>query len=903
MADRTIRRSSAGPAWLAVWAVLAAAPLPSPAPAAEKTSKRPLREVVVVFKTHFDIGYTDLAANVVRRYRTSMIDGALAVVDASRELPPEQRFVWTIPGWPMAKILEDWPGQTDARRGRLRKAFKEGRFVVHGLPFTLHTESLELEELVRGLGFSSRLARSAGLELPRDAKMTDVPSHSWVLPTLLKHAGVEFLHLGCNFACPTPDVPVLFWWEGPDGSRVLTMYSGGYGTGLLPPGNWPHATWLAMIMTGDNHGPPSPGSVKRLLETARKKLPGVKVRLGRLSDFSDALRKEKPQLPVLRADMPDTWIHGVMSMPIETGIARSTRPAIAALESLNTLLGIWGVRARPAGKVVAAAYAHGLRFGEHTWGIDSKGFGPRAYGTAWQEIRGKGRYKRLEESWVEKGADIWKMQKLIQPALAANATALAGAVRRAGRRIVVFNPLPWRRGGIVRVTVTGAAPAALQEVESGKRLAVQKQGKAVCFLARDVPPMGYRTYACVDPAAGAGGGLAGTADGRTIENDFFRVKLDPAGGAIASLVDKRTGRELAGASKQYRFGQYLYERHGRAEVERYLNAYLRTRPGWAVADLGKPGLPPASEAPYAAAVAGNMSLSIRRGPVSVSATMKAPPSKAVPHAVTLTVTLHRALPVVDLAWSIRDKKADPWPEAGWLCLPVNAKRPAFRLGRPGGIADPAKDFIRSSNRDAYCLNGGLAVLGADGGGMGLCAVDCPLVSLGRPGSWRYSRDYVPTSPVVFVQLYNNQVSTNFQQWIAGSWTARVRLWAVDKYDSEASLVTPAAEARVPLQAAAFDGPAGTLPTQQAGLELSRKGVAVTAFGANPDNGGLVLRLWEQAGRDGPCQVRLPKGLKVRSVQPCDLRGRAVGKAVPVENGRFEIAIGHYAPVSVLIATD
>ena len=43
-----------------------------------------VEEVVVVFKTHFDIGYTDLARNVVNRYRTSMIDNALAVPDRSQ---------------------------------------------------------------------------------------------------------------------------------------------------------------------------------------------------------------------------------------------------------------------------------------------------------------------------------------------------------------------------------------------------------------------------------------------------------------------------------------------------------------------------------------------------------------------------------------------------------------------------------------------------------------------------------------------------------------------------------------------------------------------------------------------------------------------------------------------------
>ena len=108
-----------------------------------------LREIVVVFKTHFDIGYTDMASNIVQRYRTTMMDKALEVVDQNRDLPPEQQFVWTVSGWPMHKILQDWPGQSPQRKERVERALREGRFVVHGLPFSTHTELLEAEEIGR----------------------------------------------------------------------------------------------------------------------------------------------------------------------------------------------------------------------------------------------------------------------------------------------------------------------------------------------------------------------------------------------------------------------------------------------------------------------------------------------------------------------------------------------------------------------------------------------------------------------------------------------------------------------------------------------------------------------------------------------------------------------------------
>ena len=141
---------------------------------AAETSAGGVRQVIVAFKTHFDIGYTEMASNVVQRYRTTMIDAALKVVEQNRSLPPEQQFVWTIPGWPATQVLADWPGQSPERQRRIRQAFKEGRFVVHGLPFSLHTELFEPEDLVRGLGYSARLARGLAPELPRDAKMTDV---------------------------------------------------------------------------------------------------------------------------------------------------------------------------------------------------------------------------------------------------------------------------------------------------------------------------------------------------------------------------------------------------------------------------------------------------------------------------------------------------------------------------------------------------------------------------------------------------------------------------------------------------------------------------------------------------------------------------------------------------------
>src|SRR4030095_13509794 len=65
-----------------------------------------VKEIILVFKTHFDIGYTDFAEAVVQKYSTTMMQNALAIVEKNKNLPPEKQFVWTVSGWPMEQILK-----------------------------------------------------------------------------------------------------------------------------------------------------------------------------------------------------------------------------------------------------------------------------------------------------------------------------------------------------------------------------------------------------------------------------------------------------------------------------------------------------------------------------------------------------------------------------------------------------------------------------------------------------------------------------------------------------------------------------------------------------------------------------------------------------------------------------
>ena len=80
---------------------------------------------------HVDIGYTNWAEGVLQQYTEDMLDETLKSIDETSDLPKEEQFVWTIPGWPLKYMLEN---SSDERRLRLEKAVREQRIVTHALP-------------------------------------------------------------------------------------------------------------------------------------------------------------------------------------------------------------------------------------------------------------------------------------------------------------------------------------------------------------------------------------------------------------------------------------------------------------------------------------------------------------------------------------------------------------------------------------------------------------------------------------------------------------------------------------------------------------------------------------------------------------------------------------------------
>ena len=162
-------------------------------------------------------------------------------------------------------------------------------------------------------------------------------------------------------------------------------------------------------------------------------------------------------------------------------------------------------------------------------------------------------------------------------------------------------------------------------MEGGPVIAISHEGPAVegpysviRFVAKDVPPLGYRTYVVADerPAAVE---LAVDEKASTIESPFFRATLDAKRGRITSLIDKRSGRELVDAEAPQGFGQYFYERFSYKELVDWTNKslypqYLAHKMLFSAFDMPQ-------DAVYSSALPENMSLSMKQTPIDVTAVL------------------------------------------------------------------------------------------------------------------------------------------------------------------------------------------------------------------------------------------------------------------------------------------
>ncbi|MGC2370869.1 MAG: glycoside hydrolase family 38 C-terminal domain-containing protein, partial [Candidatus Sulfotelmatobacter sp.] len=116
-----------------------------------------------------------------------------------------------------------------------------------------------------------------------------------------------------------------------------------------------------------------------------------------------------------------------------------------------------------------------------------------------------------------------------------------------GMPIVVFNPLNIAREDLVEANVNfpgDEAKSVRVTGPDGKEVPAQVANGKVIFVAK-APSVGYAVYD-VQPGSGAGSAATLRVSENSLENQYYRVRLN-ADGEVASIFDKSIGKELLAA--------------------------------------------------------------------------------------------------------------------------------------------------------------------------------------------------------------------------------------------------------------------------------------------------------------------------------------------------------------------
>jgi alpha-mannosidase len=127
---------------------------------------------------------------------------------------------------------------------------------------------------------------------------------------------------------------------------------------------------------------------------------------------------------------------------------------------------------------------------------------------------------------------------------------------KAGIPLVVFNPLSWERTDWVVVEYPRSRPKGdtLKVLDSqGKEIPSEiekdkdSQRLTIAFIARDIPPLGYRVYSMVNiigETENTANDFQLKAKGETLENRFYKIVVNRETGNIKSIYSKLLGKEF-----------------------------------------------------------------------------------------------------------------------------------------------------------------------------------------------------------------------------------------------------------------------------------------------------------------------------------------------------------------------
>jgi alpha-mannosidase len=842
-------------------------------------------QIYVAPATHTDIGYTDIQSRVIEVHNRN----TELALELCRDFP---LYHWNLESsWAAQMWLRD---RQPWRHEELYNAARQKRVGIEASYLNMLTGLCSDEELIRTMYYSARLNREHGVPF-ESYTLTDAPSHVWSMPSMLAGAGIKSLSVGINGT----RAPILkqnihhkspFWWEGPDGQKILTWFAVGYSQagqiGLRDGMDrmrgaierdlywWEHRKdypYDAILLHGAYSDNVAIGrDIADSLADYSKHYAYPKVILCANNDFFQYVEKNfADKIPTVRGCGGSWWEDGAGSSAMETGINRvAHQDAIVAEAAWACAAGTNGNAAFPQADF-NRVWDNMLLYDEHTWGAHNS-IGDPTSDFVLRQFAVKAAYA------TDAARDVARL-------LDTGLTELAAHVERGSdgaERLLVFNPSGRPRTGVVyaklprgAVVIGQDAPAAQQRVNEDALHRVD-----VAFVATDVPAGGYATYR-IGKEAAESAATPRRFDGKVLENDFYRVTFDRASGGVSSIVDKKLGKELVDAASKYKLGQLVYAAHG--------------------GNKGKEGheetqveCPNVAEVQFTTAKSGKIEAGMN-GPVCSSA--KIVSNLPLIPRIEMEVVLYEADRRIDFVFRL-NKKMTTDKEAVYIAFPYAGKNPKFRYEIGGANVRPNEDQFPGSCRDWFSVQRWVTV-NTDDAAVAWSPIDTPLITLCdmTPGKWL---DTLPVSNgTIFAYVMNNYWFTNYKAGQDGQFTFRYSMTSDASIDPGAASLFGEAAA-TPMRAVTVPPVKAepTLPAAKSFCRVQPENVMITAMKRADDGKGVIVRVRETAGKATDATITVEMD-GVKKATKCDLVERTQGD-LALDGGKVSLKVGANAMATV-----
>jgi alpha-mannosidase len=810
--------------------------------------------VALIPHEHLDVGFTDYPAKVAELHSQS-IDQAMGLI---KETPD---FRWTLDGsWVADQYLN---GRSSQAREQFFEHVRAGSIVIPPEFANQHTGNASWEGLARSLYGQHNLAREHKLPIADAAQIVDVPAYPWGYASVLHDAGIKYFLAASN----SWRAPVMllgrwnekspFYWEGPDGSRVLMWYSRAYLQAHTLFGSpWrmesirdslpvflqaytrrDYTANTAIIFGTQLENTPLAKEQSEIVATFSREYAWPKFEFSTVHSAMQRIEHEwKGDIPVVRGDFGPYWEDGYGSDALHTAIHRENQHRIATAEVMGAAVSSIDTRVRPDEAMLNDAWRNELLYDEHTWTYVSATTQPEHHQSEDQIALKRSRVTRARDDIDESIQRGWaQLEALVKPK---------------ENSIAVFNSLNWTRSGIVETDLpdgttlfdsSTGAEVPVEILRKGKGISLPGFGPGsvrVRFRAASVPAVGYKLYT-IKPIAKERA-TAVNIQGNVLENEFYRVALDPSSGTIASVFDKQLGRELVDSSSPYKFGQYLYVTGG--------DSY----PANSLYRFGA-GLKPPTLTVHAT-TSGTL-MSVTRTPLGIIATL----SSSAPNtpSIQTEILLPNSTKDILITYHLHKDRVLT-RESAYVAFPFAVTMPAFTYGSQAAWVNPAKDELAGGSREWYLPTTWVSVYNPQVTAT-IVPLDAPLVAFGDVVRGEWPTEFKPKSSAIFSWLMNNYWGTNFPAWQGGDFTFRYAITSDAQFNAQL-LTRFGLEALTPLERDDVPGTqdSSLLPNQEASLlDVGSPEVTLLTWKRSEDGDGTILRLQDTAGKASNVRIHSP----------------------------------------------